>query len=161
MLGERKLGERCGYDSWRQYEFPQPLLCWICALLPKDTGFHVSVASPPWCRAAEMALGDLCCYLALVAEARATSSSPSMAVCLGVPPAAWSVAVPPLCLQPARCGAARCWGSPCVHGSNRREVAQGWQGAGISRCFVFTSQTVVNVECFCRFDSLGEEVSNA
>lgn len=112
MLGERKLGERCGYDSWRQYEFPQPLLCWICALLPKDTGFHVSVASPPWCRAAEMALGDLCCYLALVAEARATSSSPSMAVCLGVPPAAWSVAVPPLCLQPAQCGAARCWDPP-------------------------------------------------
>lgn len=48
-----------------------------------------------------------------------------------------------------------------MHDSNRREVAQGWQGAGISRCFVFTSQTVVNVECFCRFDSLGEEVNNA
>lgn len=52
-------------------------------------------------------------------------------------------------------------GSPCVHGSNGRKVAQGWQGAGISRCFEFTSQIVVNVECFCRFDSLGEEVNNA
>lgn len=56
-----------------------------------------------------------------VAEARATSSSPSIAVCLGVPPAARSVAVPPLCLalpslqqrlQPAQCGAAGCWDPP-------------------------------------------------
>lgn len=66
-----------------------------------------------------------------VAEARATSSSLRTAMCLGVPPAAQSVAVPPLCpalpsLQPAERGAASCWDPPvCMAQTGGR-----WHRAG-------------------------------